>query len=131
MGQYKYELLYKGSRDGFSHKKFHDLCDGQGATLTIIRSKDKDRFGGFTNIPWSSEGGQQADKGKSFLFSVRGNGSVVKLSHIYGSEVSHQKDFSVIFYQAFYVKFKENQDVSGFHKLKRYYQMPMTSQMET
>ena len=116
MGQYKFELIYKGSRDGFSPKSFHSKCDNQGATLCILRSKDGDRFGGYTNIPWTSEGGQKQDKGKSFIFSVRESGAVVKLNHINGSEVGHNRDFSLIFYSAFYVKFQEDGvDKSGFH----------------
>ena len=56
---------------------------------------------------------------------MRDNGQVVKLSHIYGTEVGHNKDFSIIFYSAFYVKFQADIDKSGFHELKRYYQKPI------
>lgn len=50
---------------------------------------------------------------------------MIKLNHINGSEVGHNKDFSLIFYSAFYVKFQDGVDKSGFHELRRYYQKPV------
>ncbi|CAF1609309.1 unnamed protein product [Adineta ricciae] len=38
-GKKDWKLLYKGSRDGFHCKDFHRLCDNQGATITVIRTK--------------------------------------------------------------------------------------------
>ncbi|UJR17917.1 hypothetical protein I4U23_004816 [Adineta vaga] len=34
-----WKLLYQGSRDGFHSKDFHRLCDDQGPTITVIRTK--------------------------------------------------------------------------------------------
>ena len=48
------ELLYRGSRDGFRAKNFHDKCDKKGETLTIILSTDNFIFGGYTEINWES-----------------------------------------------------------------------------
>jgi hypothetical protein len=36
---YKFELLLRGSRDGFSPKIFHKLCDGKRETVTFIKIK--------------------------------------------------------------------------------------------
>lgn len=48
------KILFRGSKDGFKAKTFHKLCGNQGATLTIIQSKDFMKiFGGFTDISWS------------------------------------------------------------------------------
>ena len=47
-------LLYRGTRDGFQAKTFHDKCDNKGETLTIIESKDDYVFGGYTEINWDS-----------------------------------------------------------------------------
>jgi len=30
-------MLYRGSRDGFSAKEFHDKCDEKGPTLTLVK----------------------------------------------------------------------------------------------
>jgi len=48
-------FLYKG--DGSDMKAFHDKCDGHGQTITVIRSKEGYTFVGYTDVPWSSEGG--------------------------------------------------------------------------
>jgi len=48
------ELIMRGSRDGFSAKMFHDICDGKGPTITIIESDAGKIFGGFTSLAWMS-----------------------------------------------------------------------------
>ena len=48
------ELLYRGTRDGFRAKNFHDKCDKKGETLTVILSSDNYIFGGYTEIDWES-----------------------------------------------------------------------------
>ena len=52
----KYELLYRLSRDGYPLRRFHDLCDDEGPTLTVMKSNFDKIFGGFTDIPWKSTG---------------------------------------------------------------------------
>ena len=53
-------------------------------TLTIIQSEFGSTFrvfGGYTDVPWRMFGGSEGivQRGNSFLFSVRPNGSVVKI----------------------------------------------------
>jgi hypothetical protein len=48
------QLLYKGTRDGFKAKNFHDLCDGKPNTLCIIKSESGYVFGGCTKSQWLS-----------------------------------------------------------------------------
>ena len=49
------KLLYRAKRDGFTGTKFHELCNGKGATLTICKSKNYEHlFGGYADIPWES-----------------------------------------------------------------------------
>jgi len=45
------ELLFRGTRDG---QNFHDKCDNQGETITLIKNDKGYIFGGYTSIPWSS-----------------------------------------------------------------------------
>jgi len=33
------ELIFRGSKDGFTSSAFHSKCDGKGATLILIKSK--------------------------------------------------------------------------------------------
>jgi hypothetical protein len=45
--------LYVASRDGWSTRKFHDLCDGKGPTITLVRTETGHIFGGYTSVSWS------------------------------------------------------------------------------
>ena len=62
-------LLWQGSRDGFSSKTFHSLCDNKGPTITIIKSSNGFIFGGFTLISWNSTSKWTEDS-SSFIFSL-------------------------------------------------------------
>lgn len=33
----EWSILYRGSRDGFSARSFHSLCDDKGPTLLIVK----------------------------------------------------------------------------------------------
>jgi hypothetical protein len=51
-----YKLLYRGTRDGFNHKKFHEMCDNQSPTVTIIKVKNSNELlGGYNPIAWKSD----------------------------------------------------------------------------
>ncbi len=41
------KLFYRGSIHGWCPKKFHELCDEKGPTLTIMKSLANKIFGGF------------------------------------------------------------------------------------
>jgi hypothetical protein len=66
-------LLYRGSRDGFRASNFHEKCDNQTNTLTLIETTKGFIFGGFTPIAWESASGifKLDSSGKSFLFSLK------------------------------------------------------------
>ena len=55
-GNKKYELLYRGSRDGSLSKNFHEKCDNQGPTLILYRNDKESIFGGYASISWSNQG---------------------------------------------------------------------------
>ena len=70
-------VIYRGTRDGLTPAAFHRQCDGQGATLTLLRSSTGYVFGGYTSVPWCSppDGGYRYETvgaGDAFLFSVVG-----------------------------------------------------------
>ena len=74
-GYKKIELIYRGSRDGALSKNFHEKCDNQGPTITLIKNEKGNIFGGFSSVSWTSLGNyKQAPN--SFLFS---------LTNIYGT----------------------------------------------
>jgi hypothetical protein len=68
----RWQLLYRGTRDGFGTSHFHAKCDQQSNTLTIILTTAGYVFGGFTPIAWDSSSSYKIDNtGKSFLFSLK------------------------------------------------------------
>jgi hypothetical protein len=68
----KWNLLYRGSRDGFRGSDFHEKCDDQSNTVTVILTTKGFIFGGFAPISWDSSDLYKADNSQqSFLFSVK------------------------------------------------------------
>jgi hypothetical protein len=66
-----WQLVYKGTRDGFSSTDFHRCCDKKGATLTVIQSTSGYLFGGYTSIKWEShEDFQWSVDMNAFLFTL-------------------------------------------------------------
>ncbi|GES99133.1 carbohydrate-binding module family 13 protein [Rhizophagus clarus] len=53
--EYKFKLLFRGSRDGFEPEKFHEICDNQTHTVVVIKVKDSNEIlGGYNPIAWVS-----------------------------------------------------------------------------
>lgn len=50
----KYKLLYRSSRDGLTGKAFHERCNYQGPTITIVKPGETNGrvFGGYTSANW-------------------------------------------------------------------------------
>eukprot|EP00347_Sterkiella_histriomuscorum_P018566 403345029 len=65
----KLQLIYRGTRDGFKAKSFHQKCDNQGPTLSLIKSEHEKVFGGFASISWQSDNTFHSDD-KAFVFSL-------------------------------------------------------------
>ena len=65
----QFKLLYRATIDGFAAVDFHDKCDNQPGTLTIIKVKNGNIFGGFTSVAWDSSNYYKADP-HAFLFSL-------------------------------------------------------------
>ncbi|PKY46736.1 hypothetical protein RhiirA4_461689 [Rhizophagus irregularis] len=73
---YKFQLLFRGSRDGFTAKKFHEICDNQSNTITIVKVKDSTEIlGGYNPIEWNSDCCYRATK-DSFIFSFRNSDDI-------------------------------------------------------
>ena len=70
----EWELLYRGSRDGFTNTAFHKGCDKKGRTFVIIETADGGVLGGYTNTDWASSIGIYATADKAFLFILSGFG---------------------------------------------------------
>ncbi|RGB27416.1 hypothetical protein C1646_386619 [Rhizophagus diaphanus] len=68
---YKFELLLRGSRDGFTPKRFHELCDGKPKTVTFIKVKGtEENIGGYNPLIWETSHIWGVTK-NSFIFSFK------------------------------------------------------------
>jgi hypothetical protein len=68
---YKFKLLLRGSRDGFTPEKFHELCDGKPNTVTFIKVKGVEEIlGGYNPLKWETTG-KWRETNDSFIFSFK------------------------------------------------------------
>ena len=65
-----FTLLFRAARDGFSVSKFHQKCNGQDNTVTIVKTTNDYIFGGYTSVSWDSSSSYKYDQ-NAFLFSLR------------------------------------------------------------
>ena len=68
-------LLYKATRDGFSHLNFKEKCLGKSNTLVVVLTEFNKIVGGFTPLQWKRpvNGSHEYAKDESkntFLFSL-------------------------------------------------------------
>ena len=71
---YKFKLLFRGSRDGFTGEKFHQICDNQSHTVSIIKVEDSNEIlGGYNPIQWKSsyKSSSYGITKDSFIFSFK------------------------------------------------------------
>ena len=61
-------LLYKASRDGWSHAAFHQRCDNKGATYTRAIITDGRVLGAYTSLSWSSSISNYQNDTTAFLY---------------------------------------------------------------
>lgn len=70
----RFKLLWRGTRDGFGGRDFHNRCDGHGNTLMVIEDTEGNIFGGYTPVEWESPKGhchKSDESAKSFLFTLK------------------------------------------------------------
>jgi hypothetical protein len=71
---YKFQLLLRGNRDGFTPKRFHELCDGKAHTITFIKVRGTNEIiGGYNPLKWKSSAGEWGITKDSFIFSFNSN----------------------------------------------------------
>ncbi|CAB4412251.1 unnamed protein product [Rhizophagus irregularis] len=68
---YKFELLLRRSRDGFTPKRFHELCDNKPNTVAFIKIKGTEEIiGGYNPLIWKSSS-SWGETRESFIFSFK------------------------------------------------------------
>ncbi|XP_052802954.1 interferon-induced protein 44-like [Mya arenaria] len=53
-GPKTFNLLYSITRDGCYASVFHQKCDNQGPTFTVMYNKEGSVYGGYTSVSWST-----------------------------------------------------------------------------
>ena len=84
------KLLYRGTRDGMNSYNFHDKCDNNGKTICLFLNDKGNLFGGYSSIPWTSNGGNKTAN-DCFLFTLTNiyNIEPTKFPYIKGASVFH------------------------------------------
>ncbi|RHZ77306.1 hypothetical protein Glove_182g15 [Diversispora epigaea] len=75
---YKFELILRGSRDGFAPQTFWNICHGHAHTVVVTKVKGTDEIiGGFNPLAWDNSNitDQWAETKDSFIFSLK-NGNI-------------------------------------------------------
>ncbi|GBC12372.1 carbohydrate-binding module family 13 protein [Rhizophagus irregularis DAOM 181602=DAOM 197198] len=76
---YKFKLIFRGSRDGFDPDKFHDICDNQSRTVTVIKVKNSNEIlGGYNPIDWYDNYYLTKSTKDSFIFSFENVDNIEK-----------------------------------------------------
>ena len=65
----KMDLLFRGTKDGMTAKDFHNKCDNKGKTICLFLNDKGNIFGGYSSIPWTSNGGNKTAN-DCFLFTL-------------------------------------------------------------
>ena len=132
----KLELLYRASRDGWQAQAFHSRCDGQGATVTVIKCTGGFVFGGYADTSWNSHGDWTRSP-QAFLFSLHGPSGVgaVKLPLVqdHGHGIYCNDAYGPTFGGGHDIHVADNAsgNNSSYTNLGRTYQLPSGQSSET
>ncbi|RHZ73601.1 hypothetical protein Glove_230g202 [Diversispora epigaea] len=97
---YEFQLLLRGSKDGFAPKTFWDICHGHANTIVVARVKGTDEIvGGFNPLFWDKTKDGWIKTNESFIFSFN------KESNTQNSIISRIKNQN---YALRYPYFKDN-----------------------
>ncbi|XP_053391215.1 interferon-induced protein 44-like [Mercenaria mercenaria] len=69
-----FTLLYTITRDGCNSTTFHQKCDNQGPTVTVLYNQQGSVYGGYAPVNWTSSGGW-INNTTAFLYQLRLNGN--------------------------------------------------------
>ncbi|EXX71838.1 hypothetical protein GLOIN_2v1782178 [Rhizophagus irregularis DAOM 181602=DAOM 197198] len=87
---YKFNLLYRASRDGNTATSFHAKCDNKGATIVVAKIKNSEQIiGGYNPLFWDSNSSDKSTN-DSFIFSFSDKNNLrnVHVAYSNGSQYS-------------------------------------------
>ena len=92
------ELLYRGTRDGMTGRNFHNKCDNKGKTICLFLNDKNYIFGGYSSIPWESNGGSKIAE-DCFLFTLSNiyNTEPTKFPYLQKASVRHVWKYGPVF----------------------------------
>ncbi|XP_052788184.1 interferon-induced protein 44-like [Mya arenaria] len=76
-GPKTFTLIYSITRDGCNTTTFHQKCDNQGPTITVLYNPQGSVYGGYAGLYWNSNGAFINDP-KAFLFQLKASGKKVE-----------------------------------------------------
>ncbi|RHZ77484.1 hypothetical protein Glove_177g133 [Diversispora epigaea] len=71
---YEFELILRGTRDGFAPKTFWNMCHGHAYTVVLVKVKGTDEIiGGYNPLPWDNRNTKDKwmETKDSFIFSLK------------------------------------------------------------
>ena len=84
---YKFNLLYRASRDGNTAAAFHENCDNKGATIVVAKIKNSEQIvGGYNPLDWNGNGPKSTNDSFLFSFSDRNNPQSAKVGYCNNSQ---------------------------------------------
>jgi len=73
-GPKTFTLLYSATKDGCDATTFHQKCDNQGPTVTVLYNPQGSVYGGYTGQSWNSSAGWTNDP-TAFLYQLKFSGN--------------------------------------------------------
>ncbi|XP_053373679.1 interferon-induced protein 44-like [Mercenaria mercenaria] len=74
-GPKTFTLLYAITGDGCNSKIFHEKCDGQGPTVTVLYNAKGSVYGGYSPMSWNSLSTSYSSCTEAFLFQLYHDGN--------------------------------------------------------
>ncbi|KAF2075720.1 hypothetical protein CYY_002963 [Polysphondylium violaceum] len=85
----QFELLYRASQNENSIQAFHDKCDRQGPTITLIKTTEGDVFGGYNSKSWGYN--FYGDK-RCFIFTLINKHNIPPTKYMYNTDITNYPD---------------------------------------
>jgi hypothetical protein len=100
-GNQSYQLLYRGSRDGFSCANQHAKVGGHSNTITLVETTEGFIFGCYITCLWDSSNKWKSDEShRSFLFTLKNPHNIPPRKFLMKPE---QKSYAMICYSTGYL----------------------------
>jgi hypothetical protein len=117
---YEFKLLLRGSRDGFTPKKFHELCDNILCTVTFIKVEESEEIiGGYNPLKWKTSDGEWYETRDSFIFSFKSKNNFKDpiLSHVENMDhaLFHHYKFGPAFGDDIDIRVEEDDDSKDYN----------------